>query len=192
MSAATPKFHVSLNVADIARSVAFYEKLFERAPAKQRLCVCESNFFDLWHACADCYVAHGVPDPTKNITDFRQQYCAVDVKPTADIFDETTAVLRSSTTPLPTAFTDPIPNSTAVSVYFTPTITGSEAWEVEGLTAGGRVTRTVTSGTEIVATTKAPAEATKQTKTASTTGGANRVDVAVAGIVGLAGFVAIL
>ncbi|KAK5115805.1 hypothetical protein LTR85_009399 [Meristemomyces frigidus] len=192
----------------------------------QRDCICESQFFAETLACEDCYEAHGATDEgyvaASVISSISSQYCAVTNTPTlglADVlYSYATATSQSSSASADTSsFLDPIGNKTAVSYYFTPSVTGSAAYIVaqatESASTSGIASGSASSGSgsslstslhtsdgQIVATASASAvgsasgtgSASGSAATASTTGssGAGRQEAAaMAGVIALAGFV---
>lgn len=105
----------------------------------QRDCLCESQFFDEVQGCLDCYTAHGGGDAfgevinTKQLSSMSSSYCAVTNTPTqglAEVLYSLAPTTSSPSSAATSAFSDPIGNKTAVSYYFTPSVTGSAAWYV--------------------------------------------------------------
>ncbi|KAM3423492.1 hypothetical protein BST61_g920 [Cercospora zeina] len=109
----------------------------------QRVCVCESQFWDQLAGCVACYQAHA-PDaalrenlPATRLTSASSSYCAASATATIGLADyllrlgdglESTA---AGSTPMETStvnFRDPIGNETEVSYYYTAAVTGSAAW----------------------------------------------------------------
>jgi hypothetical protein len=182
--------------------------------ATQRDCVCQSDYFQLITACNNCYMAHGGPAPVAiDVASASSSYCAITNSPTlrlGDWLDSLTSQFSSSSINFNT-FSDPIGNNTAVSKYYTPSITGSAAWIVaeatvtpssgEATASASYSTSLATSGGQIVATAAQATGSLRATKsgvanattTASHNGVAGRGTVAAAaGIVALAGMVIIL
>ena len=201
--------------------------------ATQRACVCESQFFDQALGCATCYNSHGAPADLAGGIDaaffstISASYCAVTMTPTAGFAEylysfaeagpSNTASSSSSASATGTGLiiSDQIGNKTAVSYYFTPSVTGTGAWRVaqatqsvgnatnassESLnTSGGQIMPTATgaSGTSsgtVSGTVSGTASGTASAASASkTSSGAGRQEAAaVAGVVALAGFLAML
>lgn len=196
----------------------------------QRTCVCESQFYNQLVGCNDCYKAHGAPPSGINgylSEDFlhsaSSSYCAVTNTPTAGFADvlyayatgsyASSIVAAASTASSTSSFSDRLGNRTAVSLYFTPSVTGSAAWVVAeatesastGSTSGsGSVISlsmsTMTSDGQIVATADATqtgspsGTASGASGTASTTNNAagKQEVAAICGVVVMAGFVAVL
>lgn len=197
----------------------------------QRDCICESQFFAETLGCEDCYTAHGLAEIAGDvnvglISSISSQYCAVTNTPTAGIADvlysyaTASSQSTSSASADTSSFSDPIGNKTAVSYYFTPSVTGSAAYVVaqatgsastSGITGGSASSGSAsslstslrTSDGQIVPTAATNAQgsasgsgsASSSAATASTTGssGAGKQEVAaVAGVIALAGVVAML
>ncbi|KAK4539340.1 hypothetical protein LTR36_000771 [Oleoguttula mirabilis] len=199
----------------------------------QRTCVCESQFFAQAVGCEACYKAHGAADDESGymapslISSISLTYCAVTNTPTLGIADflysyaTASSQSASSASEVTGSFTDPIGNKTAVSYYFTPSITGSAAYIVaeatESVSISGIASASASSGSAssvstslhtsdgmIVPTASAAGaagsasssgSASGSAATASTTGssGAGKQEAAaVAGVIALAAFVAII
>ena len=149
------------------------------------------------------------------------EYCAASATPTlglldfVDKFESTNAAVSTikseqSKAATTSPFTDLIGNKTQASLYFTPAVTGSQAWDVGKVTEKGATTSShvvsgqivPTVGAERASTTSAgnggsagTSTGTGSAATTSSTGsnGAGRKEAAaVAGVVGLAGLVVIL
>lgn len=199
----------------------------ELSNSTQRTCICESQFFDQTNGCEDCYKGHGFgqdgdvtgPDVFSSLS---SQYCAVTYTPTvgiADFLDAYAATAQSTQSTAAsnsTGFTlsDPIGNKTAVSYYFTPSVTGSAAYlvaeatdsastsgSVSGSGSGSAMSTSMhTSNGQIVQTASvseagsASGSASGSAATASTTksGAGKQEAAAVAGVIAFAGFVALL
>ncbi|TKA79505.1 hypothetical protein B0A55_02447 [Friedmanniomyces simplex] len=202
----------------------------------QRECVCESQFFGILAGCNDCYNAHGGAQDgvlgtvaPSFYASASSSYCAVTNTPTVG-FDDVlygfatgsvgSSVASAASTASASSFSDPVGNKTAVSYYFTPSVTGSSAWivaqateSVSNSTASGsgsasgsassQSASVATSNGQIVATAGAASKtsgsatgtASGASGTASTTGssGAGKQEAAaVAGVIALAGFVILL
>ncbi|KAK3113404.1 hypothetical protein LTR53_009338 [Teratosphaeriaceae sp. CCFEE 6253] len=211
----------------------------------QRDCVCESQYFAALTGCDDCYRAHGALQGVDGadyinagyIASISSSYCAVTNTPTVGLADMlygiATGSLASSvdsvaSTASASTFSDPIGNQTAVSYYYTPSVTGSAAWFVAQATSSAGANSTsdgsasgsgsasssseslVTSNGQIVAT--AGAATTTGTAASGTASGASgtaagasdtastppgsmagrQEAAAIAGVIALAGFVAML
>ena len=104
--------------------------------ATQRTCICESQFFEQAQGCADCYRAHGGEAYASELgadkfDGIGNSYCAASATPTqgfADYFDG--VVSTSDSTASQTPISDPHANQTAVSIYFTASVTGTPAYVV--------------------------------------------------------------
>jgi len=211
--------------------------------ATQRDCMCSSQFWSALNACSTCRTAHGdVLDagldasqdvPADLLASLSSTYCAASSTPTlylGDFFYSWGTAHQPSTlqTSIPATFSDPLGvNKTAVSLYYTPSVTGTPAYVVAASTGSVSVsdTETITlvtfpslktSNGQIVATavannaaasgsgsstgtgkqTGAQASSTGSPSGSSkpTTGGAPAPTqaLAAAGLVGLAGLVALL
>lgn len=179
----------------------------------QQACVCQSQFFDQAEGCAACRKAHGATDwvsgyfPPELIQDFSSSYCAIATNAPSIGFALASfsafASWAANQTQSQTPFSDPIGSSTAVSLYYTPKITGSAAWVLaEGVETVGEDASTDTASTgmiavsdsRIVATTpsEVPASATATTASKTSSGTGGHQTAAFAGIVALAGIVAFL
>ncbi|KAK5738183.1 hypothetical protein LTR17_006213 [Elasticomyces elasticus] len=111
----------------------------------QQECICQSQWFNIAAGCNDCYHAHGASGGDNIVGDLApslfaslsSSYCAVTNTPTMGfdmvVYGLATGSVASSlasvaSTASPSTFSDPIGNQTAVSYYYTPSITGSAAW----------------------------------------------------------------
>ncbi|KAK5706492.1 hypothetical protein LTR97_001481 [Elasticomyces elasticus] len=183
----------------------------------QQECICQSQWFNIAAGCNDCYNAHGASGSDNIVGDLApslfasvsSSYCAVTNTPTMG-FDEVlyglaTGSVASSlasvaSTASPSTFSDPIGNQTAVSYYYTPSITGSAAWVLAQATssatsAGGsesgsetasssgssETTSVATSNGQIVATAAAQTSSGSATGTASGASGTASTTSASAG-----------
>jgi hypothetical protein len=197
----------------------------------QRDCICESRYFAAEAECGLCQIAHGIyGSQSVNVTAvtafhaaLSTSYCAVTNTPTLGfaevLFQSVQNALSQATTTIsnPTSlYTDPLGNNTAVSAYYTPSVTGSAAWLVaqgtqtpsnatltSGMTSSSSGAIVMTSNGQIVATasaasgtSSAPASGTASAASASSStagSGAGRQEVvAVAGVIALAGLVVVL
>ncbi|EMC97957.1 hypothetical protein BAUCODRAFT_67483 [Baudoinia panamericana UAMH 10762] len=191
----------------------------------QRNCVCQSQFFNALSGCNNCYKAHGAPSGLDGYVDqsfiasASSSYCAVTNTPTAGLADvlygyATGSVASSlqsvaSTASQTSTFSDPLGNNTAVSAYFTPSVTGSAFWVVAQATQTASNSTGSSSGSvsgQIVATS-APASSAAGTSSrvsgsasgasasASTTAGSGAGKQELAAVVGalalMAGVVAL-
>jgi hypothetical protein len=132
----------------------------------QRDCICESHFFDALSGCNDCWRGHGASFdlylPVTAITSVSSSYCAVSNSPTLGFGDMLYGYVTQSPSTTTTAsnsavstFSDAIGNDTAVSKYFTPSVTGTAAWSVAQATQSTQNTASAslaTSSGQIVPT----------------------------------------
>jgi len=194
----------------------------------QRDCVCESLFFSQFEACADCHTAHGASDAFEEsdysspsaVSSLSSSYCAVTNTPTlalSDVlFNLATATASSQSgaaaSNATSSFHDPIGNKTAVSYYYTPSVTGNAVYIVAQATNNANSTISSsasgssssaslhTSNGQIVPTASVSATessggtASGSAATASTTdNGAGKREAAVlSGVIALAAFVAMM
>ena len=190
--------------------------------SSQRLCTCESQFWDSYQGCKACYEAHGSDNSqaSNQVSSISSAYCAATATPTLGLIDfwvswlekpAKASILSShSTRTKSSAFSDPIGNKTAVSLYYTPAVTGTAALDIAGLTDGAtRSTTNILNG-QIVPTTsvtttragtrkvkpttngKGPAAAGSSSSSSTSGSGARHTDAAIAGVIGLVGLVAML
>jgi hypothetical protein len=114
----------------------------------QRVCLCQSEFWDQAAGCFACYRGHGgemiagVGTLDKRaLVSISSQYCQATATATAGLADYLFSVVASiqpTVTDAPKAsgshtsvsFSDSIGNHTEVSYYYTPEVTGSAAWMV--------------------------------------------------------------
>lgn len=194
----------------------------------QRLCICESQYFEVLEGCESCFQKHGagvglgVSDyiPNNIISSMSSAYCAASPTPTLGFFDyqllyvskpQFSSILSSTTGTAKSTFSDPLGNKTAVSLYYTASVTGSAALDVGEFLTTGTVKPTTTSlkDGEIVATASANAATKAATSTQTTTGAqtgastgasttttsgiaARQTEAVFAGVLGLVGVVAML
>ncbi|KXS95402.1 hypothetical protein AC578_6774 [Pseudocercospora eumusae] len=185
----------------------------------QRVCLCESQFWDLARGCFSCYKKHGgemdgagsIGEDT--LSSISSKYCAATVTPTAGLADYL-FVLASSLEPSTSqtgsvqtsvSYLDSIGNKTEVSYYYTPSVTGSAAWMVAQPTGSGSSvaynTTNVHDG-QIRATASANNAAASGGSGTRTGSGAQSTEsgssagkheaMAAAGLLGLVGLVAVL
>ena len=201
----------------------------------QRECICESQYWVALSGCSDCFKAHGSAqsdeglnyvDPSY-IASASSSYCAVTNTPTAgfDMFiyglatgSAASSLASVASTAAASTFSDPIGNQTAVSYYYTPSVTGSAAWVVAQATesASNNTVTTSASGSgsassesmatsngQIVATAGAASTtsgapsgtasgASGSASTSAGSGAGKHEAAAVAGVIAMAGFVALL
>jgi len=115
-----------------------YEEPTEQPIEAQRVCICESQFRDQMAGCMDCMKSHGGVEgrdwfSSSLIDPAVEKYCDASAPATegfADYLfnevegtDETTE--SAATDSASTTFSDPIGNKTDVSLYFTPSVTGT-------------------------------------------------------------------
>ncbi|KAK4505587.1 hypothetical protein PRZ48_003550 [Zasmidium cellare] len=185
----------------------------------QRTCICESQFFDQVQGCANCYTAHGSTEDMDSgladksaIASLSSAYCAVSATPSlglADYLFDWAENYNSSNpaTSTPSTMSDPIGNKTDVSLYFTPSVTGTAAWIVAEATSGassgmGSITsentvsgmiRPTASANNAAAQSSGSASGASGTGASSTSSaGGAIVTAAGMGMLGLAGLVAVL
>ncbi|KAK3686745.1 hypothetical protein LTR37_019495 [Vermiconidia calcicola] len=182
-----------------------------QANSTQRLCACQSQMFDMLHGCLACYEEHGMPGglgvSDDVISTASSEYCAASATPSLGLAEylfqfasdpEVSSLASSVRAAASTSFTDPIGNQTAVSLYYTPQVTGSAALDVPDLTRGATATTTNVVDGQVVATASETSggstgsAAGSASPSAAGEGGAGRLKVAVGGVIGLAGIVAVL
>ncbi|CZT19892.1 uncharacterized protein RCC_05748 [Ramularia collo-cygni] len=160
--------------------------------ATQQICFCKSQFWDLTTACASCYSAHGDHELEKSagkdaVESMSRRYCDASAEPTlglADFLFQFAGELDSSddtSSNKTTEFKDPIGSKTDVSLYYTASVTGSQAWVVADPTA----TSGVVKDGQLVATASMNNEMAKK-------GDAGRKTGVVAAVLGLTGIAALL
>ncbi|KAK4631176.1 hypothetical protein CLAFUW4_03380 [Fulvia fulva] len=165
--------------------------------AAQRTCICQSQFWNQANGCADCYKGHGLSEAeagitNKDITSISSQYCAASSTPTLGLADWLFQYADSMASASPTAtaksssFSDPIANKTEVSLYFTPSVTGSAAYIV------AQATGSATSKVNSVSGQIRPTAGGRASGTTSGNGAGKTEAAAVAGLIGVAGLVALL
>lgn len=127
------------------------DDLLEQTSSAQRTCICESQFFDQTAGCMDCYKAHGGVEnvdyiPLASFTALSSSYCAAGTTPTANFEHYYNAVMTepsTSTSASATPIADPVGNKTAVSLYFTPSVSYPAAYSIAQptvSTTGGKST----------------------------------------------------
>lgn len=185
----------------------------------QRACICQSQHTDMMIGCFACFKEHGstnvefVTTPDK-IHSFMEDYCDAD-KPARDYAnaiielapedEDDTSSTTSSASSAATTFTDPIGNTTDVSLYYTPSVTGTAAYipavpTPESSGANATYTSTSTSDGQIVPTAAgasgndegAGSEETSGGSTTESDSGAMQTAMAQAGAVGAMGIAALM
>lgn len=181
----------------------------------QRVCVCESQFWDQLAGCVACYTAHA-PDSAveadiqpSQLSSASSSYCAASATASVGLAGYLYNVFGglldtgsgSSATETSTVnFRDPIGNKTEVSYYYTAAVTGSAAWLVSQPTGESSASQTYTTTNvqdgQIRPTASANNADATQTSSGNSTGGdsdssASRFNMASAGcLVGLVALVA--
>lgn len=174
----------------------------------QRACICQSQHTDMMMGCLACYKEHGgtdeevlkAPDQIQTAMD---AYCKADEPATQqfeEVFmnaigadDDETTYISPSTSASSTTFSDPIGNSTAVSLYYTPSVTGTAAYMPAVPTpesSGGddaSYTSTSVSDGQIV-----PTAAGSEGKASESDSGAAQTAMAQVGAMGAAGIAALM
>lgn len=168
----------------------------------QRICGCQSQFFEYWSGCKACWSAHGGPEYEgpgskceQDVEQISSSYCAATNTPSIGLY-EAVSVDQGVCTVTKTA-SDTLAGSTAVSLYYTPAITGPAATQVEDVTnnAGSTTISVVTSDGQIVATAGQGSATTSTSTSSSSTssGGAVKTEGAAAiGVLGVAAVFAAL
>ncbi|KAI5367795.1 hypothetical protein Slin15195_G029280 [Septoria linicola] len=189
----------------------------EQSNETQRVCLCESQFWDQISGCLACYKAHGgdmaseASVPKSALTSASSAYCAASATATAGLADYLFAFINNFSTtsasrPTGTAsvrFRDSIGNKTEVSYYYTAAATGTAAWSISQPTnTSGSASYTTTNivdgqirPTNVAATSSiSPSGSNGSNGNATETGNvAGRYEVVgAAGIFGLAGLLALL
>lgn len=188
------------------------------SPDAQRACICQSQFNNMVNGCMRCYEAHGGKEDVHWVNESMIEeavgsYCDADVPATEGFINVLVGFLDPFYEGIPTeletaTYSDPIGNATAVSNYFTPSVTGTPAYAPAfptGNSSGENITFTSTSvsGGMIVPTASGAegAEssdaansdvAEEDTATATFDGGAVQSAMAHSGAVGVLGFAALI
>ena len=152
-----------------------------RGKDQQRICICESQWFDQIVGCGRCEYLHGGgPNPLAYLGDsavssMSSSYCAVTATPTQGLVDYYSEWTKGSLAPpwlksmisaASSRFKDPLSTGytmtssyglgstirTAVEYYFTPSVTGTEASKVKAITGSAGSTVWKTADGQIVAT----------------------------------------
>ena len=135
----------------------------QQSISNQRLCACESQFFPTLVGCTECWRAHGSNVEAFNATaasSISSSYCAASAtlavgleKVMAAFYNDTAAEALSGgdakATSSVSAFSDPLKGSTAVSYYYTPSVTGTAVFGIAGITKGAEPTETSVSHGQI-------------------------------------------
>jgi hypothetical protein len=128
----------------------------QQSIGNQRLCACESQFFPTLVGCTECWQAHGSNVEAFNATaasSISSSYCAASATPTVGLEKVMAAFYNGSAadalsggdakaTYSVSAFSDPLKGSTAVSYYYTPSVTGTAVFGIAGITKGAEATET--------------------------------------------------
>lgn len=185
--------------------------------ATERTCICESQFWDQFAGCQACQKDHGAPEgfwlPDDFVSSWSSGYCAATATPTLEFGDNLASIIPTSLSSAANAVlnatvaSDPISNKTAVSYYFTPSVTGSAAYivaEATGsasssmsvMTSNGQIVATATGARTVGSSSSASGTATGTASgaSASSTGsGAGKKEAgAFAGVLGIAALVVLL
>ena len=189
----------------------------------QRVCICQSQHNDLMRGCADCERAHGGLGPEDWISDdqmkeIMDKYCDANTpatQPYAIAIAQEAAFMGPdwdsilSTNATSTTYSDPIGSSTDVSLYFTPSVTGTPVYIPALPTGSGSnltYTSSSTSGGLIVPTAfgseqdgssgskeeSSSGSSSGSSETASSDGGAMQTAMAHPGALGALGFAAMI
>lgn len=136
----------------------------------QRVCICQSQHNDLLKGCLACQEAHGAPIPEdwdvdNKIQKAMNKYCDASTPAMQNYADAISRAMivvlpnnwDSLSSPESTTNSDPIGTSTDVSLYYTPSVTGTPAYVPVLPTAAGNgsnitYTSSKTSGGLIVPT----------------------------------------
>jgi hypothetical protein len=106
----------------------------------QRVCICQSQHNDVLRGCFACQKAHGglLPDEWINedkIKEVTDKYCDADTPATDSYVNSIARALDfmapnwdEIVNPASVTYSDPIGSSTDVSLYFTPSVTGTAAY----------------------------------------------------------------
>jgi hypothetical protein len=103
----------------------------------QRTCFCQSQFLDSMIGCLECYLLHGGADSSvltsidlHAVEPAMDEYCDPMVEPTTNFGVYLSSIFTTQVyTSTLTTWSDPLGSSkTDVSVYYTPSMTGVEAW----------------------------------------------------------------
>ena len=183
----------------------------------QRVCVCESQFWDQVAGCFACYKKHGSLElegtiPESLLSSASSTYCAASATASVGLADflynialGVTPTATGSATGTETAsvkYADPIGNKTEVSYYYTQAVTGTAAWSLVQPTGSadsasytttnvqdGQIRPTISTS----ATRSANASGTDSSNPTQSGKAAGRYEaVGAAGLLGLAGLVAFL
>lgn len=150
----------------------------------QRLCICESSYWDAVQGCEECFTKHGgsgqeAPLPSNLISSMSSAYCAATATPTLGLSEFQASYLNrpqfssifSSNSATPTStFSDPIGNKTDVSLYWTAPVTDTAILDVGAFTGTAKPTTTNVQKGQIVATASTSAQNTAKTTAIVKTG----------------------
>lgn len=182
----------------------------EQSPRDQQVCLCQSQWWAEVEGCLKCGAAHGasgvVSAPSAaQLSSLSSSYCAASRTPSPALLGPLITQVSafppgaSSLWYSSTRLCDPLSSKTAVSLYFTPSVTGNAAWTVgEGYPDGDAwPTTPITTTGSSVNIMNGQIVATPTSTSAASTGSGTRETpaaekVAVAGVVGLAAMVALL
>jgi hypothetical protein len=135
-----------------------------QSPLNQRLCSCESQFFNTLAGCNSCYQSHGAGlgrlDEAE-VSSMSSSYCAATNTPTVGLdkmiseyyhSPKVSSMLNSAISAATTSpYSDPLAGSTAVSYYYTPSVTGTAVFNIAGVTHGAKPTETNVKNGQITA-----------------------------------------
>ena len=129
----------------------------DQSPGTERTCICQSQITDAILGCAACSKAHKFSPWTGDGTDAWEidwhtttaQYCDVNFTPTESFMtffaDAYAAVNPDALAEITSVVKDPLGTSTDVSLYYTMSVTRTDAFDIAMPTAlGGEVTYTST------------------------------------------------
>jgi hypothetical protein len=187
----------------------------------QRVCICQSQHNNVMKGCVECQKAHGGLAPEDWISDdqmkeIMDKYCDADTPATQPYAIAIAQALRfmgpqwgEIISPNSTTYSDPIGSATDVSLYFTPSVTGTPAY-IPALPTGSvsnmTYTSSSTSGGLIVPTAvggekdgssggeeeSSSGGSSGGSETASSDGGAMQTAMAHPGALGALGFAAMI
>lgn len=151
-----------------------------QSSSAQRLCVCESLYFDAVQGCEDCYEAHGAGlVPHSVLSSMSSAYCAATATPTVGILEfgqdflakpQFSSIFSSNSAAATSTFSDPIGNKTDVTLYWTAPVSGTAILDVGAFTGTAKPTTTNVQNGQIVATASTSAQNTAETTAVATTG----------------------
>jgi hypothetical protein len=147
---------------------AFSPNVQKLSSATERICICQSQLTDVTIGCLRCNVAHHILHQSKNSEGFMyeamQQYCDLDYT-TTQSFSEISSgaysgIFYEDYSPLESYTAEAISTSTDVSLYYTLSVTRSDAYDIALPTSAAwpgnfvSYTSTQTSGGQIVPTAR--------------------------------------